>query len=66
MGCCIVHGLGALLRLGPSDHLGTSWGCGSWWALVFFRLRCWGVVNSTPNLLFTAPPAHEVGLAGVC
>ena len=22
-----------------------------------------GVVNSTSNLLFTAPPAHEVGLA---
>ena len=28
-----------------------------------FRLRCWGVVNSTSDLLFTAPPAHVVGLA---
>ena len=27
-----------------------------------FHLRCWGNVNSTSNLLFTAP-AHEVGLA---
>ena len=60
---------GALLRLGPCDHLGSSWGWGSWWALVSCRLRCLagfgagGVVNSTSDLLFTAPPAHEVGLA---
>ena len=63
MGCRILHGLGALLCLGPSDHLGSSWGWGSWWALVSFQLRCWGVVNSISNLLFSAPPANGVGLA---
>ena len=31
------------------------------WCLSSFDAG--GVVNSTSNLLFTAPPAHEVGLA---
>ena len=34
---------------------------GGLWCLSSFVAG--GVVNSTSNLLFTAPPAHEVGLA---
>ena len=54
---------GALLRLGPCDHLGSSWAGapGGLWCLAGFGAG--GVVNSTSDLLFTAPPAHEVGLA---
>ena len=47
MGCHILHGLGALLRLGPFDHLGSSWDWGSWWALVSFQLRC--LIESIPR-----------------
>ena len=62
LGTGIWHGLGALLHLGPSDHLGSSWGWGSWWAWCLSSFISGGVVNSTSNL-FTAPPAHGVGLA---
>ena len=57
MGCCILHGLG------PSDHLGSSWAGApvGLWCLSSFDAG--GVVTSTSNLLFTASPAHEVGLA---
>ena len=49
------------------DHLIIIWDLhgvgapGGLWFLSSFGAG--GVVNSTPNLLFNAPPAHEVGLA---
>ena len=63
MGCRILHGLGFSfvwdhLIIWDLDGAGAP---GGLWCLSSFS--AWGVVNSTSNLLFTAPPAHEVGLA---
>ena len=64
MGCRTLHGVRASPSFGgPSDHLGSAWAGapGGLWCLSGFVAG--GVVNSTSNRLFVAPPAHEVGLA---
>ena len=63
MGCRILHGLGLSFVW---DHviiwdLHGAGAPGGLWCLA--RFGAGGVVNSTSDLLFTAPPAHEVGLA---
>ena len=63
MGCRILHGLGLSFVW---DHviiwdLHGAGAPGGLWCLAGFGAG--GVVNSTSDLLFTAPPAHEVGLA---
>ena len=62
-GCRILHGLGLSFVW---DHviiwdLHGAGAPGGLWCLPSFGAG--GVVNSTSDLLFTAPPAHEVGLA---
>ena len=63
MGCRILHGLGLSFIW---DHviiwdLHGAGAPGGLWCLAGFGAG--GVVNSTSDLLFTAPPAHGVGLA---
>ena len=48
---------------GPSDHLGSSWAGAPGRLCCLSSFVAGGVVKSTSNLLFTAPPAHGVGLA---
>ena len=63
MGCRILHGLGLSFVW---DHviiwdLHVAGAPGGLWCLAGFGAG--GVVNSTSDFLFTAPPAHEVGWA---
>ena len=63
MGCRILHGLGLSFVW---DHviiwdLHGAGAPGGLWCLASFGAG--GVVNSTSDLSFTAPPAHQVGLA---
>ena len=63
MGCRILHGLGLSFVWGHLIiwDLHGAGAPGGLWCLSSFDAG--GVVNSTSNLLFTAPPPHEVGLA---